>query len=217
MSLHVEVARLESAAQVAAREAGVADYTWHQFISRLRRLKDHHLGMYAHGLRVGLYSYGIAGSEGWSDRRLPFLGGCGHDVGKVYVPCAILDSVASLTEAEFAVIHRHPEDTYDILKDDFPLAAMVGGLHHKFTPKAYGISLDNPPPWLQAAHTHKVIEATMVVMVADCADAMLTRRNASTVVDPDDVGAVLERLREIFPDWRSRVGWIGENQIPTKT
>lgn len=217
MSLHTDVARLESAAQVAAREAGVSDYTWYQFTSRLRLLKNHHLGMYAHSLRVGLYAYGIAADEGQEDCRLPLLGGCGHDIGKCKVPVEILDSCRPLTPGEFETIHRHPEDGYEMLKDGFPFAAMVAGLHHKFTPKAYGIDLHDAPPWLQASHTHKVIETTMLIMLCDCADAMLTRRNASTIVDPDDVPAVIERLKVLFEDWPARVEWLGDNKLAGAT
>lgn len=212
MSLQISAVRLEQAAEIAAREAGISDYTWFRFIDRLRLLKDHNLGMYAHSLRVGLYAYGVASSEGQEDCRLPLLGGCGHDVGKCRVPNSILDSTEPLTPSDFEAIHRHPEDSYEILKSDFPLAAMVAGLHHKFTPKAYGIELKDAPPWLQSAHTHKVIEATMLVMLCDFFDAITTRRNASTVIDPDDTGPLIEFLKKNFPDFPTRTDWLADHR-----
>lgn len=212
MDQQIAVMNLEVDAKDAADEAGTSDHTWLQFTSRLELLKRHHLGMYAHSLRVGLYAYGIAKNEKWEDRRLPLMGGCGHDVGKCKCPVEILDSTRPLTVGEFEVIHRHPDDGYEILKDGFPFAAMIAGLHHRFTPKAYGIDLKDAPPWLQASHTHKIIEATMLVMLCDCWDAITTRRNASTTVDPDDTDGLVRLMSGLFPDWPTRITWLSENR-----
>jgi HD-GYP domain-containing protein (c-di-GMP phosphodiesterase class II) len=43
------------------------------------------------------------------------LGGLLHDVGKALVPDAILNKPGPLTDAEFAVIKRHPKDGYEAL------------------------------------------------------------------------------------------------------
>lgn len=201
-------------ARLAAQAAGITSHTWGRFWQALDPLRHHHVGMWEHTIRVGLYAYGIAAHEGWPDTALPFMGGCGHDLGKVRIPCSLLDKVGEpLTEIDWALIHRHPEDSYLMLRDEFPLTAMVAGLHHAFTPRAYGIDLTAAPPWLQAAHTHKVVEATMVVMVADTFDAMTTRRNASTAVDPDDLEAVAAHMGERYGDWPERVRWLAEHLI----
>lgn len=44
------------------------------------------------------------------------LGGLLHDTGKALVPDAILNKPGPLTDAEFAIIKRHPRDGYDILR-----------------------------------------------------------------------------------------------------
>ncbi|MFA9218854.1 MAG: HD-GYP domain-containing protein [Sphingomonadaceae bacterium] len=43
------------------------------------------------------------------------LGGLLHDTGKALVPDAILNKPGPLTDEEFAIIKRHPQDGYDIL------------------------------------------------------------------------------------------------------
>ena len=44
------------------------------------------------------------------------LGGLLHDTGKALVPDSILNKPGRLTDAEFAIIKRHPQDGYDILR-----------------------------------------------------------------------------------------------------
>ncbi|QJD90781.1 HD-GYP domain-containing protein [Duganella dendranthematis] len=44
------------------------------------------------------------------------LGGLLHDTGKALVPDAILNKPGPLTDEEFAIIKKHPEDGYKILK-----------------------------------------------------------------------------------------------------
>lgn len=197
----------------AAEAAGISSYTWRRYMERLGMLKRHHVGMYEHGLRVGLYAYGIATAEGWSDVTLPLMGGCGHDIGKCRVPVEVLDTTQPLGPAEWALLQRHPEDGHALLTDEFPLSAMVAGLHHAFAPRSYGIELTDAPPWLQASTAHKVIEATMVVMVADVFDAMTTRRNSATEVNPDDLEQVRTRLGELFGDWPNRVMWLADHRL----
>ncbi len=202
---------LEYEAQLAATAAGITPYTWIRFTTRLHRLRDHHRGMWEHGLRVGLYAYGIAAHEGWDDTALPLMGGCGHDLGKCRIPVSVLDATEKLSDAEWALIKRHPEDSFEMLNPEFPLSAMVAGMHHYFTPRAYGVDLTQAPEWLPARATHKVVEATMVVMVADVFDAMTTRRNSQTRVDPDDLEGVRVHLGEQFGDWPGRVEWLASN------
>ncbi|WP_420474634.1 HD-GYP domain-containing protein [Noviherbaspirillum sp. ST9] len=43
------------------------------------------------------------------------LGGLLHDIGKALVPDEILNKPGKLTEEEYAIVKRHPQDGYDIL------------------------------------------------------------------------------------------------------
>lgn len=60
------------------------------------------------------------------------LGGLLHDTGKALVPDAILNKPGPLTEAEFALIKRHPRDGYNILRQspDIGPVPLDIALHH---------------------------------------------------------------------------------------
>jgi putative nucleotidyltransferase with HDIG domain len=60
------------------------------------------------------------------------LGGLLHDTGKALVPDAILNKPGPLTDEEFAVIRKHPEDGYNILRQspEVPQIALDITRHH---------------------------------------------------------------------------------------
>ncbi|WP_229418830.1 HD-GYP domain-containing protein [Pseudoduganella flava] len=60
------------------------------------------------------------------------LGGLLHDTGKALVPDAILNKPGRLTDEEFAIIRRHPEDGYNILRRSPEVSeiALEITLHH---------------------------------------------------------------------------------------
>ncbi|UGQ46186.1 HD-GYP domain-containing protein [Massilia endophytica] len=60
------------------------------------------------------------------------LGGLLHDTGKALVPDAILNKPGPLTDEEFAIIRKHPEDGYNILKQspEVPQIALDITRHH---------------------------------------------------------------------------------------
>lgn len=60
------------------------------------------------------------------------LGGLLHDTGKALVPDNVLNKPAALTDEEFAIIRKHPEDGYNILKESPEIndIALDITLHH---------------------------------------------------------------------------------------
>lgn len=62
------------------------------------------------------------------------LGGLLHDTGKALIPDAILNKPGRLTDEEFAIVKRHPEDGYDILRksrDVGPIPLDITLHHHE--------------------------------------------------------------------------------------
>jgi HD-GYP domain-containing protein (c-di-GMP phosphodiesterase class II) len=62
------------------------------------------------------------------------LGGLLHDTGKALVPDMILNKPGPLTEEEFAIVRRHPQDGYDILRkspDIGPIPLDITLHHHE--------------------------------------------------------------------------------------
>ena len=87
----------------------------------------------AHAERVAAYGLELARATGLAlvDRPELEFGFLLHDIGKLAVPDAILFKTSPLTEEEYALIVRHPETGYDILRDiDFLGDAKLVVRHH---------------------------------------------------------------------------------------
>jgi HD-GYP domain-containing protein (c-di-GMP phosphodiesterase class II) len=161
-----------------------------------------------HAERVAAYGMGIAAAGGMSiadDPEIEF-GFLLHDVGKVGVPDAILFKPEPLTDAERAIMERHPVIGSEILRDiDFLGEAklVVRSHHERWDGKGYpdGLAGEDIPL------------AARVFSVADTFDALTTDRpyrpgmdmeraieivvaNAGTQFDPGVVAAFMAVRRE---------------------
>jgi HD-GYP domain-containing protein (c-di-GMP phosphodiesterase class II) len=91
-----------------------------------------------------------------------------HDVGKIHVPPEILDKPGRLSDQEFAVIKRHPDDGADMLAGigDAEIAAMVRHHHERVDGGGYphGLVGDAIPL------------GSRIIAVADTFDAITTSR-----------------------------------------
>ena len=127
-----------------------------------------------HVVRIGHYSALIARAMGqpadWCDRLL--YASRMHDLGKIGIPDSILKKPGPLTDAEWAVMRRHPEigSTVHGGSDNelFRMAAEVSlGHHEKFDGSGYpyGLARDRIP-----------LEAR-IVAIADVYDALTSKRH----------------------------------------
>jgi HD-GYP domain-containing protein (c-di-GMP phosphodiesterase class II) len=92
-----------------------------------------------------------------------------HDVGKIGVPDAILKKSAPLTVEERAVINRHPEYSWSILRLFSELEeASLFALHHHESVDGSGY-----PAGLKG---HDIPLASRIVSVIDAYDAMISNR-----------------------------------------
>jgi putative nucleotidyltransferase with HDIG domain len=94
----------------------------------------HHTDSYRHCLFVTGYAVAFAQHLGMreDDQRRLTRAGLLHDVGKAFVPVAILDKRGKLTDEETRVMRLHPRLGYDALaaEGDFPPEMMDVILHH---------------------------------------------------------------------------------------
>jgi putative nucleotidyltransferase with HDIG domain len=94
----------------------------------------HHTGSYRHCLFVTGFAVAFAQHLGMrdDDQRRLVRAALLHDVGKAFVPVAILDKPGSLTDEEMAVIRQHPRRGYDTLaaQGGFPPEMLDVVLHH---------------------------------------------------------------------------------------
>jgi HD-GYP domain-containing protein (c-di-GMP phosphodiesterase class II) len=92
-----------------------------------------------------------------------------HDIGKKFVPAALLSKTTRLTDSEFQVMKTHVLSGYDILKDiDFPwqIARMVLEHHERMNGSGYpnGLTGDN------------LLMESRILSVADVVDAIASHR-----------------------------------------
>src|ERR1700719_4608639 len=94
----------------------------------------HHTDSYRHCLFVTGFAVAFAQHLGMreDDQRRLARAALLHDVGKAFVPVAILDKPAKLTEEEMTVIRKHPRLGYDALaaQGGFPPEMLDVVLHH---------------------------------------------------------------------------------------
>jgi diguanylate cyclase (GGDEF)-like protein len=162
-----------------------------------------------HAQRVRSMSLVIGRKLGFSSRRLDRLarGALLHDIGKVAVPDGILLKRGKLTDEEWAIMRRHPENGYEILRKAPWLeeaAETVRSHHERWDGTGYPRGLKG----------EEICQEARVFAVADSYDAMrvarvyrpaLSReeavaeitRNSGTQFDPGVVEAFLECVPEL--------------------
>jgi putative nucleotidyltransferase with HDIG domain len=94
----------------------------------------HHNGSYRHCLFVTGFAVAFAQHLGMreDDRRRLTRAALLHDVGKAFVPVAILDKPGNLTDEEIGVMRTHPRLGHDVLaaEGSFPPEMLDVVLHH---------------------------------------------------------------------------------------
>jgi len=105
-----------------------------------------------------------------SDHENLVLAGLLHDLGKLYVPLAILHKPGTLSASEFIVIKKHSEQGYAFVKDstEIPVSAKMAILQHHERLDGSGYPLG-----LKDGAIH---DFAKIVAVADIYDAMTSDR-----------------------------------------
>jgi len=144
-------------------------------------------GSARHSETVGRYAEMMARELGLSDRRIGRvrLAGMLHDVGKVGVPDAILKKPGPLTDAERAVIERHPELGAQILEHESlaDVQAWVRAHHERPDGTGYPHRLHGDALPLEAR----------IVAVADAYEAMTSDRAYRDAIGHEAAHAELRR------------------------
>jgi putative nucleotidyltransferase with HDIG domain len=92
-----------------------------------------------------------------------------HDVGKLYVPSEFLSKPTQLSDLEFAIIKRHPEVGYNILKGiefPWPVPQIVLQHHERNDGSGYPHGL----------HCEDILLEARILAVADVVEAMSSHR-----------------------------------------
>jgi PAS domain S-box-containing protein len=124
-----------------------------------------------HENRTADIAYAIGKEMRWPEDRLQGLrmAAMVHDIGKISIPSEILNKPARLTDEEFALVKRHAECSYAILKDipfAWPVAEIVHQHHEKLDGSGYPRGLKGD----------QILPEARVLTVADIVEAMAAAR-----------------------------------------
>ena len=126
---------------------------------------------FGHSMRVAYFSL-VTGTEAGLTKDEMYdleLAAIFHDIGKIGTPDAVLNKPSRLSEEEFQIMKKHPENSYEILKD-FPMfekIAQSARLHHeRFDGKGYPHGLKG----------EEIPTAARIILIADTFDAMTSTR-----------------------------------------
>jgi HD-GYP domain-containing protein (c-di-GMP phosphodiesterase class II) len=167
---------------------------------------------YRHSDRTCVIAMSVAALLGCDDavlsemRRAALL----HDVGKLAISNQILDKPARLTEAEFAVVRRHPLHTARILErtPGFAGLARLAGVHHeRLDGSGYPHGLDGgaltlPMRVLAVADVYEALTSARPYRPAMRSDAALEemRPDVPRRLDRDAFAALEAVLEERLPE-----------------
>lgn len=133
----------------------------------LDKLRRHHPDSAAHSVRVAEITMGMwrMAPELLGSAETALLGSLLHDIGKIFVPRAVLSSQRLLTDREWAIVASHSARGATLLREaGFPeaIAAVAAGHHERWAGGGY-------PTAEPASNQPRIVRA---VAVADAFDAM---------------------------------------------
>jgi putative nucleotidyltransferase with HDIG domain len=142
-----------------------------------------------HSAAVARYSRAIAQRAGYSRREeeLVHIAALLHDIGKFILPDRILKANVPLTDEDWMLIKRHPQQGARVVSslDGYgPVAEIILAHHERIDGKGYprGISGDDIP------------ELARIISVADTYDVMTARDSYRTPMSSYDAIAELRRV-----------------------
>lgn len=142
-----------------------------------------------HTERVSRFSVEIAKIMELSEAELETIkiGGLLHDIGKISIDDKILKKPSVLTDDEYQIMKTHPARGYEMMKQIPQLKDIIPGMyshHEQLDGKGYpqGLKGDEIPM------------IARIIMVADCFDAMTTKRPYQDPAPTDYVLGIIRSL-----------------------
>ena len=159
-----------------------------QTLSTTIEAKDEYARGHSH--RVAEYAALIANELGWDSEEIMNLKYAAHlhDIGKIGIPDMLLNKPACLTPEEYSVIKEHTVIGAEILKNIslIPHVAEVARSHHEHydgTGYPDGLAGENIPL------------SARIVAIADCYDAMNSKRIYRNALPPEKIFKEIENNR----------------------
>jgi putative nucleotidyltransferase with HDIG domain len=154
----------------------------------------HHTDTYRHCLYVTGFAVAFAQHLGMheDDQRRLTRAALLHDVGKAFIPVAILDKPGALTEEETRIIRKHPRLGYEALaaQGGFPPEMLDVVLHHHEFLDGTGY-----PNGLQGDRISDIVRLTTIV---DVYSALVERRPHRLAFTHAKAFATMEQMKGKF-------------------
>ena len=143
-----------------------------------------------HQQRTTTIADAIGRRLGLDEERLKglLIAGTVHDIGKISVPASILSKPGRLSEAEFAIIKRHPQTGYEILKGiEFPwqVAEIIHQHHERMDGSGYP----------QGLKGEEILPEARILAVADVLEAISSHRPYRPALGTEVAVAELKKQR----------------------
>lgn len=147
--------------------------------NQLLDLRDLNTGV--HSTRLAEWAMRVAQEFGLDHKELPDMEVAAllHDIGKIGVPDAVLNKPAKLTEEEYALVKKHPEYSWTVLRmvPGFEMASLFALHHHEnFNGTGYPAGLCGEEIPIQSR----------IVSVLDSFDAMVSTRPYRRGLPPEE-------------------------------
>ncbi len=141
-----------------------------------------------HTEQVAKYSEALSRALGYDEHRVEIVKAAAvlHDIGKIMVPLELLNKKEPLSEEEFALIRKHPETGYQILRsvEEYAgLAEYVLYHHERWDGKGY-------PEGLRGGQIPAV---SRIISVADAYEAMTANRPYQRAKTSEEAVAEMRR------------------------
>jgi len=179
-NLEEEVARQTAKAEERSKKIELMSLQTVQTLANAIDAKDQYTN--GHSTRVSQYAMILAEALGWDEERVDNLRYAAllHDIGKIGVPDAILNTPKKLKANEFEAIKTHTSIGCEILKNNTMIVGAVDVAlrhHERYDGTGYpgGIAGDS------------ISEEARIVAIADAYDAMCSRRIYRKAFSPERV------------------------------
>ena len=160
-----------------------------QILTRLSDVLREDYTTYSHAVNTSMLAMGFGRFLQLTEPQVKALGmgGLLADVGMVAVPDHIREKEGPLTKAEMQVVHRHPKQGYDLLKNisAVPYDVLTIVLHHHENADGSGY-----PGRKQLNQTPKLAR---LIKIIDSYDAMTSIRPHRPAMKPMEAGEELQK------------------------
>ena len=160
----------------------------------LLTLKGYNYYTYTHSINVGVLSIGLGIHIKLEKEKIQKLGigAMLHDIGKANIPHEILNKQGKLTDTEYTIIKQHVIYGYEIIKEnkEVPKESYAAVLQHheKLTGRGYPYGLKE----------EEIELFGRITAIADCYDALTTRRPYKAPLTPFFALSILTREKKDY-------------------